>query len=262
MPSVSNRLLILGLLLKSRTPPLSELLASLPEPHRSALLSLYNGEPQLGPDGALHAIDVRTSLGVQEGMWLYRLCRGIQPAATLEVGLGFGYSTLYLLAAIREDGAGRHTAIDPYQDRWNGIGRHHPDKVGMAHAFRLIEERSFAALVHLADRQETFDLIFIDGNHRFDDVIVDFTLATEVCSPNGCIVFDDLWMPSVYRAVAFLRANRKDFEEIRTAPSSLAAFRRVDRDRRRWFYDEEFLNLRYVTGAIRRRLVAATFRRP
>ena len=44
---------------------------------------------------------------------------------------------------------------------------------------------------------EEIDVIFIDGNHRFDNVLCDFTLFANVCDMNGYIVLDDMWILEV-----------------------------------------------------------------
>lgn len=234
------------------SPSPEEILSPLPLPFRSALLSMYNGEPQLGSDGGRHSLDVRTLIRAEQGMWLYKLCREAKPKTTLEIGLAYGYSTLFFLAAVRENGFGRHSAVDPFQCDWHGIGLCQPRTLGMSDTFRFIEEKSSAALVHLADRGETFAVIFIDGGHRFDDVLVDFTLSAELCPIGGCIILDDMWMPSIRRAVAFIRSNRKDFEEIKTPVWNFVAFRRIGEDTREWNHYVEYPKpLRTYYGTLR-----------
>jgi hypothetical protein len=44
-----------------------EILSSLPEPYRSALLSMYAGDPQLGEDGERHSLDPITGILPSEG---------------------------------------------------------------------------------------------------------------------------------------------------------------------------------------------------
>ena len=233
--------------------PTDEILSPLPQPFRSALLSMYNVEPQLGPDGERHPLDGHTLITPEQGMWLYGLCRGMKPKATLEIGLAYGFSTTYFLAAIHENGAGHHTAIDPLQSRlWDGIGRQGPQNLGMGASFRFMEAKSVPALAQLADWGETFEVIFIDGNHRFDDVLLDFTLSAGVCPMGGCIVLDDLWMSSIRRAVAFIRSNRQDFEELET-PANIAAFRRIREDARPWHHFVDFFGPSDVRRAILRR---------
>ena len=223
------------------------ILSSLPPPFRTALLSMYDGEPQLGSDGERHSLDGITAISPGQGMWLYNLCREAKPRTTIEIGMAYGYSTMYFLAAIRENGLGHHTAIDPFQkcEKWHGIGWRHVQSLGMNDGFRFVEEKSVSALVHLADQAETFEVIFVDGNHRFDDVFVDFTLSAELCPMGGYIILDDMWMPSIRRAAEFIRLNRIDFKQVRTPESNIAVFRRIGEDSRDWqhyieFFDRDF----------------------
>lgn len=224
-------------------PSPDEILSPLPQPFRAALLSMYSGEPQLGSDGERHSLEGKVLIGAEQGMRLYNLCREVKPKNTLEIGLAYGYSTLYFLAAIRENGFGHHTAVDAFQSRyWHGIGLCQPRSLGMSDSFRFIEEKSVSALVHFAERGETFEVIFIDGDHRFDGAFLDFTLSAELCPMRGCIFLDDMWMPSIRRVVAFIRSNRKDFEELRTPVSNIAAFRRIGEDMREWHHYVEFFD--------------------
>ncbi|MEI6613859.1 MAG: class I SAM-dependent methyltransferase [Chrysiogenales bacterium] len=215
-----------------------ELLASLHPPFRSALLSMYRGAPQLGDDGQLHAIDESTRISPAQGIWLYDLCLSVRPEATLEIGMAYGYSTLFLLAAIAKNRTGHHTAIDPYQHSdWHGIGCAHANAVALAAgldaAFLLIEDRSDRVATDLARSKSVFDLIFIDGNHRFDDVLVDFYLYAPLCAIGGHIALDDVLMSSIQTVVAFVRENRTDFVEIHTTEANMCVFQRVGDDSRR-----------------------------
>jgi predicted O-methyltransferase YrrM len=242
-------------------PSSDQILSPLPGPFRSALLSMYNGEPQLGSDGERHNLDAKVHISGEQGMWLHNLCRETKAKTTLEIGLAYGYSTVYFLASIHENGFGHHTAVDPIQTTfWHGIGLCQPRSLGMSDSFGFIEEQSVPALVHFADRGKTFEVIFIDGNHRFDDVLVDFTLASELCSMEGCIVLDDMWMPSICRAVAFIRSNRKDFEELKTPVANIAAFRRIGEDARQWNHYVEFCDPHDMPRTIQR-LTPASLRR-
>jgi hypothetical protein len=66
------------MLLKERqrvAPSREQILSSLPEPFRSALLSMYEGDLQLGEDGEKHSLDEITGISPAEGMWIYELCK-------------------------------------------------------------------------------------------------------------------------------------------------------------------------------------------
>ncbi|MFI0432686.1 MAG: class I SAM-dependent methyltransferase [Candidatus Nanopelagicales bacterium] len=222
-------------------------LADLGRPFESALAGMYAGTPQVGADGERHPIDDSTRISVEEGMAIFSLCSTGDVADTLEVGLAYGFSTVYLLAALADNGGGSHTAVDPYQDvDWNGIGLTTAEGLVGAHSgggpvtFELVPERSETALVDLARQGRSFGLTFIDGYHRFDDVLVDFTLAARLCPIGGVIVLHDMWLPSISAVASFLRANRVDFDEVHTGCPNLFAARRIDDDRRDWTHFVDF----------------------
>lgn len=215
--------------------------AVLGESFATALSSMYSGAPQLGLDGVRHAIDEDTRISVEKGMLIYRLCRETGARRTLEIGCAYGFSTLYFLAALRSDATATHIAIDPFErSQWSGIGAQKVEEVKMSHAFTLIEQKSVIAIPRLISEGAHFDVVLVDGNHRFDDVLVDFTLAAFVCQDGGLLILDDLWMPSIRKAVSFIRQNRPDFEEIPGDPSGMSVFRRIGPDKRDWRHFREF----------------------
>jgi len=216
-------------------------LASLGTDFHVTLRSMYAGEPQRGATGASHEIDDSTRISVEEGMTLYSLCVADRVISTLEVGLAYGFSTVFLLSALAWNGGGTHTAIDPLQDiDWSGIGRTTARRLASAAAdldsdsFVLVPERSEAALIDLERAGRSFGLTFIDGYHRFDDVLVDFTLSARMCPVGGMIVLHDMWLESLQAVSSFIRHNRTDFAEIATGCDNLFAVRRIDEDQRDW----------------------------
>jgi predicted O-methyltransferase YrrM len=239
-----------------------EALRRLDEPFQSLLDSMYRSEPQVGSDGQRHQLDALTRIAPVEGMWLHDLCRKAKPEKTLEIGLAYGFSTLFFLAAIKANGRGEHVAIDPCQaDRWDGIGAQCGRNVGMDHAFHFVPETSVQALTRFARDGRMFDIIFVDGAHFFDAAIVDFFLAADVCSPGGYIILDDLWLPAIRKVVAFVRSNRLDFTEVETplhrlwarwstraparvireiALANVAVFQKTGDDKRVWSHFVDF----------------------
>ena len=224
----------------------TELLDEVDPWFRSRLLSMYRAEPQIGADGKEHPIGNVPGMSPEEGYWLYGHCLGAKPKATLEIGMAFGYSTLYFLAALAVNGQGTHTAVDPLQSsvffgvaltqaqdavREKGLG---------SDAFLLIEDRSDRAAVDLVREGRTFDVVFIDGNHRFDDVLVDFYLCAPLCSIGGHVVLHDMWMSSIHTVAKYLRANRADFEWVPTPAGNLGVFKKVSEDSRDWRHFRNF----------------------
>jgi len=123
---------------------------------------------------------------------------------SLEIGFASGESTLKIIKSLPKDGL--HIAIDPHErTTWKSEGL---KKVGDDKRFRFIESRSDKALPRLRS-EEGFDYIYIDGNHRFDDVLVDFYLSDRLLSERGIMHFDDTNIPSVRKVLKFILNNRK-----------------------------------------------------
>ena len=223
---------------------LQPVLADLPAICSTILISLYKRDAQIGDDGNLYPIDGFTRITPQEGLELLRLAREQNGKSLLEVGLANGFSSQFLLAALNF-GGGRLISIDPYQSSvWHGIGSRLANftanelaaDLGLNKALRFdcIEERSDWALPQLIRDGEMFDLIFIDGYHRFDDVLIDVSLSARICRDGGLIVLHDLFLPSVRAVVGFLEANRTDLQRLPNSCWNLAVFRRLGGDNRFW----------------------------
>jgi predicted O-methyltransferase YrrM len=126
---------------------------------------------------------------------------------TIEVGLALGMSALFLCQALLPRG-GRHVAIDPFQrESWNGAGLRTLRDAGVNELVEVIEEESQLALPRLVAERREFDLAFVDGDHRFEGVFLDLYFITRLVRPGGLVVVDDMWMPAVRTAVAYVERN-------------------------------------------------------
>ena len=56
---------------------------------------------------------------------------------------------------------------------------------------RKIKSRSAPALDALFYAGESFDLIYIDADHRCDAVLADAALSLQILRPNGILIWDD-----------------------------------------------------------------------
>jgi predicted O-methyltransferase YrrM len=147
-----------------------------------------------------------TSIPYEEGMALYRLVKALKPAATLEVGMAYGVSSLFICQALRENGHGRHTVIDPFQtaaDGWNAIGLLNLERAGLRELVTFHEDYSYAALPRLLAEGARVQMAFIDGSHRYADAFLDLCYADKLLDVGGCLVFDDIWMAAVRKTLAF-----------------------------------------------------------
>jgi predicted O-methyltransferase YrrM len=126
---------------------------------------------------------------------------------TIEVGLALGMSALFLCQAVLPRG-GRHTAIDPFQqESWNGAGLRTLREAAVEDLVDVIQEESQLALPLLVGQGREFDFAFVDGDHRFEGVFLDLYFMTRLVKPSGLVVVDDMWMPAVRTAVAYVEKN-------------------------------------------------------
>jgi predicted O-methyltransferase YrrM len=151
-------------------------------------------------------LDVLVRISIAQGAQLNRIIRESGATKSLEIGFAYGYSTIWILDALRLGTNARHVAIDPFElTLWGGVGLQQVKRFGVA--IDWIAEPSIHALSRLIKDEARFDFIFIDGNHRFDDVLVDFHLSDQLVRAGGILAFDDMWMPSVRSVASFVLRN-------------------------------------------------------
>jgi predicted O-methyltransferase YrrM len=145
----------------------------------------------------------------EQGDYLYSLVRDLRPDITLEVGMANGLSSLFIAEALRENGVGRHIAIDPFQHSdWGGAGLALLRKAGLKDLVELIELPSHQALPDLERSGVRPGFVFVDGSHLFDYVMTDFMCTDRVLPVGGLIAFDDSDWPAITCALRYALHNR------------------------------------------------------
>jgi predicted O-methyltransferase YrrM len=158
-------------------------------------------------DGSEKPMDVY--IPREEGDYLYTLVRDLKPEVTVEVGMANGLSTLFITQALRDNGFGRHIAIDPFQfSDWGGAGVSLLQHAGLDHLVDVIQKPSHQALPELEQAGLSTRMIFIDGSHLFDYVLSDFLCADRLLEVGGVIAFDDSDWVSINQVIRFVLANR------------------------------------------------------
>lgn len=168
------------------------------------ITEVFNSRTVISKDGKTYPL--RGNIDFNEGLFIHRLIsRDGTINRTLEVGCGHGISSLFICDALKERTVKEHYIIDPNQNtHYNGIGINNLNKVGVSF-YTFISEKSEYALPELAKiYQATFDLIFIDGFHSFDQVLLDFYYANLLIRVGGYIVFDDCSFYSISKALTYI----------------------------------------------------------
>lgn len=158
--------------------------------------------------GAVHDLEV-AGVPQSTGLVLYDLIRTHKPTKTIETGFAFGFSTLFILQALADNGGGTHEAIDPVEIvRWHGIGLANVRRAGWEGMFSHLDLASSLALPSHLINGDRFDFAFVDGSHLFDDTLLDAYYMDKIVNVGGLIVFDDWgWMPAVKAVTSFIETN-------------------------------------------------------
>lgn len=142
---------------------------------------------------------------------IHRAMEELKPQRTLEIGLAYGGSCLVFLDGHRKLGNSRelrHIAIDPFQaQEWDDTGLMLAEKAGLDAYLDFRPQFSSIVLPALLDSGQTFDLVYIDGSHLFEDVFIDFYYVMRLLSPQGVVLFDDSSDAHVKKVIAFVNTN-------------------------------------------------------
>lgn len=160
-------------------------------------------------DGSTH--DVRAvSISPGEGEALSRWVIRERAARTLEIGLAYGLSALYICDGLLRSGRpdARHVALDPFQDaRFRSCGLQALREAGVSSLVEHHGEVSQILLPAFLKQGRRFDLAFVDGNHRFDAVFLDLYYLGRLLPRGAVILLDDYDLPGIRRAVSFYLTN-------------------------------------------------------
>ena len=189
------------------------------------------------PDGRTDELGVvRLALG-QAGL-LAELAMNCPKPLSIEVGFGMGSSAAIILGTRRLTGKPfKHLIYDPF-----GLG-HGRGQVVQSYlqerfpkGFHRVMKRSEIGLAELLDKNGpgAAGLIFIDGGHRFENVMTDFTLADLLCCVGGYVVLDDAWFPAIESVVNYVKTNRPDYAVAHLPIPNCSVIRKIGPDKRAW----------------------------
>jgi predicted O-methyltransferase YrrM len=160
-------------------------------------------------DGTVHDL-FPVAINGAEGEALREWVKRENATCTIEVGLGYGVAALFVCEGLlaNADATGRHVAIDPYQaTSFANCGLQFLDEAGVVGFVEHKPDESEIVLPRFLTEGRSFDLGFVDGNHRFDSVFIDLVYLGRLVRAGGIIFVDDFQLPSVARAVSFCTTN-------------------------------------------------------
>ena len=170
---------------------------------------LRDGTVVARSDGSVHRL-FPLAIGAAEGAALREWVVGEGATRTIEIGLGYGISALFICEGLLRGGdpAARHVVVDPYQaTRLANCGLQVLEEAGMLSLVEHHAQESQIALPVFLGEGRRFDLAFVDGNHRFDGVFLDLVYLGRLLHPGAIVLVDDYQLPAVARAASFCLTN-------------------------------------------------------
>lgn len=172
--------------------------------------SVVGGTVTARADGMVRDI-FPTAIHPREGEALSAWVARERPASSIEIGFGYGISTLFVFRGLLSNGASapfRHLTIDPNQvEGFSSVGLELVEKAGLRDHLDFHNDPSELVLPRLLAEGRQFDFAFVDGNHRFDWVFVDLMFLGRLVRGSSVIFLDDYQLPAVKKAVAFCTSN-------------------------------------------------------
>ena len=197
----------------------------------------------------------RERLNLGFGFLYYALVRSLRPKHVLVIGSGYGFSVACFALALRDNGAGRLSFVDPSYSmladgpfktvggtsQWDDEAKvaRRFGRFGVADLVTHYRMRSAEFFAHYeALALPALDVAFIDGNHSYDNVRRDFHGALRRMRRNGYLLLHDtniyvrelMRHAGVKRWLKKVRARKDLFEAIDFPFSSGVALVRVLED--------------------------------
>lgn len=192
------------------------------------------------------------NLNLGFGFIYYGVARALRPKHTLVIGSGYGFSVVCLALAIRDNGFGSLSFVDPSysllkdgplktlggRGTWNCEERvqEHFEKFGVESIVTHYKMRSDELFTSYADLDlPSIDLGFVDGSHAYKDVKYDFVNMVGHSHKNSYIFLHDthiyiremLRHAGVKRWMKVIKKEENAFEVINFPFSSGVALVRV-----------------------------------
>jgi predicted O-methyltransferase YrrM len=151
-------------------------------------------------------IELHSHMSLADGQFLQELLRSVEATRSLEVGMAYGISTVFICDELKRIGRSpTHVAIDPFQrSDWKGIGLANVTRAGFSPFVEFLEEPSEWALPRLAASGRELDFALIDGWHSFDQALVEFFYIDRMLRVGGVVAFDDADWPGINKLMRFL----------------------------------------------------------
>lgn len=152
--------------------------------------------------------EVYIPVSPEGGRLLYALVRAVRPATVVEFGMSFGISTLFLAAAVHDNGAGRVFTTELSAAKV-AAAKATFARTGLDQAITVLEGDARETLAGL---DGTVDFVFLDG---WKDLYLPVLQLLEPrLRPGTLVIADDVDMPSVAPYLSYVRDPASGYEAV------------------------------------------------
>jgi predicted O-methyltransferase YrrM len=166
------------------------------------------------PNFLSHLSSVQSLIGVnncymnmQDVIFLYSMVFSKKPLHTLEIGHYKGWSTCVMYGALCDNNHGHIYSVDINDEIEPAV------KAFLQSRTMLIHESSSNLLQIAEIKDKKFQLIFIDGDHSYDWVLLDLHNAVQLADVECCFLMHDIDLDSVNQAVDSFVESRSDITD-------------------------------------------------
>jgi predicted O-methyltransferase YrrM len=153
-----------------------------------------------------------TSISKEEGDLIYRAVKETKSEVSIETGLAYGTSALWICEGLTKTPNTKHIVIDPYQHTegtgFRSLGINNLQLAGYGDIIDFREDFSHLVLPTLERSGLKIDFGFIDGNHLYDYTLIDFFYMDRMLRKGGIIVIDDCNWNSIRKVCSFILTNK------------------------------------------------------
>ena len=130
----------------------------------------------------------------------YLLAKNLRAKTYLEVGTNLGVSGSYILSALSQYKDSKFITMEGLNQLSN-IAENQFQKIVEPHQFQILRGMYGQTFPELMELPVLFDLLFIDGNHKYGPTLNYFQQLKNKIAKTAVFVFDDIYVGSEMQAV-------------------------------------------------------------
>ena len=178
----------------------------------------------------------------EEGITIYNTIIKNNFSKCLEIGMGYGISSIYILLALQKNpnNEKKLVSIDLLEStQWKNFGIKILKFFNMIKYHKLIENIHYIELPKIVANKENYEFIYINSWYSFENMIIILFYCSKILQKDGIIIINEIYQPGIYKCIKYIDNNYKHFKRI-NSPPNIAVYQKTKEDNRSWDYHNNF----------------------